>query len=554
MVSLGAVLANLLAFVLLIGPLIFIHELGHLIAAKLVDVKVNRFSIGLGPALLKARLGETEYVIAPIPLGGYVSMLGQRPDDELLASEADRALHNKPLWARYFVLGAGPVANLLLPILVYFFYFVINHTMVTPAIIGTVTPGSAAEAAGLQQGDRIVSIEARDVRSWEEMAQRVAQAPGQELRIQIDRDGKRLDRAITPSKTIHRNSLGVPETRGRLGVLTVFYSPQIGILDPESPAYLEGLRTGDVITSINGEPVKTIEELEQLLALESLRDAMIRLTYLRPVDVPTPMGTLLVYQSHHAQLLPRKNEMGEPETGIFPARAFVRAVDPGSPAAAAGILPGDHIVTIDGEPFTHWVLVQEIFSRKREKPVRIEVQSPGQEPRSVDVSLGELKWREVYGQDRVHPWFGAHPYDKYDQAKPEPVRGRFTYALSKALNETWTSILMTWTTLMQMFTLERGVEELSSFIGIYTVAGTAYERGPGDFLLLLGLLSVNLGIINLLPIPVLDGGHLMFFTIEAIRRRPLGQRSREIASALGLFIIVVLLFIAARNDIVRYWL
>jgi len=553
-VCFATVFANLLAFVLLIGPLIFIHELGHLVAAKLVDVKVNRFSIGLGPALLKLRVGETEYVLAPIPLGGYVSMLGQRPDDDYLASEADRALQNKPLWARYFVLGAGPAANLLLPIVVYFFYFVIHHMMVTPAIIGTVTPGSAAEVAGLQQGDRIVSIEGRDVRSWDEMAQRVARAPGHELEVQIDRDGKRLDRAITPKKTIHRNSLGVPETRGRLGVLTVFYAPQIGIVDLESPAYLEGLRTGDVITSINGEPVKTIEELEQLLAMESQRDALIRLTYLRAVEVPAMMGKLLVYQSHHAQLLPRKDELGQRTTGILPARAFVRAIDPGSPAQQAGILPGDHILTIDGEPFTHWVLVQETFARKRGEPIRLELQSPGASPRKVEVPLGELKWREIYGQDRSRPWFGAHPYDKFDQAPPEPVRGRFTYALSKALDETWTSIHMTWTTLVQMFTLERGVDELSSFIGIYTVAGTAYERGPGDFLLLLGLLSVNLGIINLLPIPVLDGGHLMFFTIEAIRRRPMGQRAREIASALGLFVIVVLLFIAARNDIVRYWL
>jgi len=554
MLCLRTVFANLLAFVLLIGPLIFIHELGHLIAAKLVDVKVNRFSIGLGPALLKLRIGETEYVLAPIPLGGYVSMLGQRPDEDFLPSEADRALHNKPLWARYLVLGAGPAANLLLPILVYFFYFVVNHVMVTPAIIGTVTPGSAAEAAGLQQGDRIVSIEGRDVRSWEEMAQRVAKAPGRELQLQIDRAGKRLDRAVTPSKTIHRNSLGVAETRGRLGVLTVFYSPQIGIVDLDSPAYAEGLRTGDVVTSINGEPVKTVEELEQLLAIEGRRDALIRLTYLRPVAVHTTTGTLLFYESHHAQLLPRKNDAGEPVIGLLPARSFVRAVDPGSPAAAAGIRAGDHILGIDGEPFTHWVLVQETFARKRDRPVRLELQSPGEPSRIVEVTLGELKWREIYGQDRTLPWFGAHPYDKYDQAPPEHVRGRFTYALSKALDETWTSIHMTWTTLLQMFTLERGVEELSSFIGIYTVAGTAYERGPGDFLLLLGLLSVNLGIINLLPIPVLDGGHLMFFTIEAIRRRPLGQRSREIASAIGLFIIVVLLFIAARNDIVRYWL
>ncbi|MBK8720327.1 MAG: site-2 protease family protein [Deltaproteobacteria bacterium] len=113
---------------------------------------------------------------------------------------------------------------------------------------------------------------------------------------------------------------------------------------------------------------------------------------------------------------------------------------------------------------------------------------------------------------------------------------------------------MMWTTLVQMVTFERGVEDLSSVVGLFKVAGTAAEQGPGQFLLLVALLSVNLGFVNLLPIPILDGGHLLFFTIEAVRRRPLGQRAREIASAVGLVVILLLLLVAARNDILRYWM
>jgi len=548
------VLGNLLPFVLLIGPLIFVHELGHLIAAKLVDVKVDRFSIGLGPALLSAKLGETEYVLAPIPLGGYVSMAGQRPEDAPITGDSERSLSNKPLWARYLVLGAGPAANLLLPIVVYFFYFLINHTAVTPAIIGTVTPGSAAEQAGLRQGDRIIAIEGRDVHSWNEMAKRISAAPGEELEIQIDREGRRLDRAVTPHRTVVSNAIGTREVRGRLGVLNIFNAPQIGIVDRNSAAYQEGLRTGDVITSVNGEPVKTIEELEHILSLEHSRDALIRLTYLRPVRVQVAMGTFLVYESHHAQLRPRQREGNESPTGILPARAFVRSVDPESPAAKAGVKPGDRIAAIEGKPFTQWWLLEDRLAKDRDQPIALEIQTPGEAPRSVELTLGELKWRNIYDQDRTMPWLGIHPYQKYYQAPPEPLRGRFNYALLSSIDHTLRVAAMISTALTQMVTLERGVDELSSVVGLYKVAGTAYERGPGEFLELLATLSVNLGVINLLPIPVLDGGHLMFFTIEAVRRRPLGQRAREVTSAIGLFVIVVLLFIAARNDLLRYWL
>jgi regulator of sigma E protease len=541
-------MGNIWAFILLIGPLIFVHELGHLIAAKLVDVKCIRFSIGFGPALLRVRFGETEYCLAPIPLGGYVSMLGQAGGEDIPPADQDRALSNKPLWARYFVLGAGPLANLLLPIAVYFFFF-LQHTTLVPAVIGTVLQGSAAEQAGLVQGDRIVAIDGRDIRSWDDMSDRVADSPGIELRVQIERDGKRLDRTLTPAKKMVRNPLGVSAPVGRLGVLNASYEPQIGVIDPRSPAFIEGLRTGDTITSINGEPVRTVEELQRML--EGTGGALVRLTYLRPVPVPAPIGTLLWYESAHAQLLPGKDGR---TTGILPANNFVRAVEPGSPAARAGLLAGDRVLAIDDEPTRQWEVLADVLSQRRDQPVTLTVQTLGEEPRTIELQLETRSWRDIYQQDRKELWFGAAPFAKRDNSEPEPIRGRFTYALGSAFEETTGVMSLMWTTLVQMLTFERGVEELSSVVGLFKVAGTAAEQGPGPFLQLLALLSVNLGFVNLLPIPILDGGHLLFFTVEAVRRRPLGQRAREIASAVGLVIILLLLLVAARNDIVRYWL
>lgn len=535
------------AFILLIGPLIFIHELGHLLAAKLVGVKAVRFSLGFGPALARVKIGETEYRIAPIPLGGYVTLLGASPDEELSPQEADRALRNKPLWARYLVLGAGPLFNLLLPLFLYFAFF-LGHTVVAPPIIGTMQDDSAAATSGLQPGDRVVAIEGDDIHAWHEMQDRVREAPERELRLQIERDGVRFDRFVTPRKNVVKNLVGEQEARGLLGVYPWVYAPQIGIIDTESPAHAEGLQTGDIITSINGEPVETVEGLEK--ELERSRDGALRLTYLRPRVARGEFGRYLWFESYHARLLPR-HERGQ-STGLLPANTFIRTIEPDSPAAKAGLAAGDRVLAVGDRAVTRWETIEALLGRQSEQPQALTVQSPGQMPRVVTVTQEIRSYRGIYKQEQKQLWFGAEPYRSRSTPAPEPIRGRFTYAARSAIDETASMLTMMWTSLRQMITGQRGVEELSSVVGIFNVAGTAAEQGPGPFLLLMAVLSINLGFVNLLPIPILDGGHLMFFTIEALRRRPLSQRAREIASAIGLAIILLLLLIALRNDVLRW--
>jgi regulator of sigma E protease len=541
-------MTQFLAFILLIGPLIFVHELGHLLAAKLVDVKVVRFSLGFGPALARVQIGETEYRIAPIPLGGYVTLLGQSPDEPVAAQEAHRALRNRPLWARYLVLGAGPLFNLLLPLLLYLAFY-LGHTVIAPPVIGTILDDSAAATSDLRSGDRIVAIDDTDVHSWAEMQDHVRAAPDRELRLQIERDGVRFDRFVTPRRSVVKNPVGEPEARGLLGVYPWVYAPQIGIVDTGSPAHAQGLMTGDIVTSINGEPIETVEDLER--ELERQGTALLRLTYLRAVPVRGEFGTALWYASHHARLLPR-HEGGS--TGLLPANTFIRSVAAESPAARAGIRAGDRVLAVDDRPVTRWETVAVLLDRQGTKPLALRVQSPGEAPRTVKVEQEIRTHRGIYKQERSYLWFGAEPYAKRDVPPPEPIRGRFTYAVRSSVKETLSMLGFMWTSLRQMVTLERGVDELSSVVGIFNVAGTAAEQGPGQFLLLMALLSINLGFVNLLPIPILDGGHLMFFTLEALRRRPLGQRAREVASAVGLVIILVLLLIALRNDITRFWM
>ncbi|TPV97267.1 MAG: RIP metalloprotease RseP [Myxococcales bacterium FL481] len=540
---------SVLAFILLIGPLIFIHELGHLVAAKLVDVKVKRFSIGFGPPILRAQLGETEYCIAPIPLGGYVSLLGQNPHESISTAEHERSLAGKPLWARYLVLGAGPLANLVLPLFLYFAFF-LSHTVYSPPVLGTILDDSAAQAADLVPGDRIVGIDGTPVRSWNGMRERISRSPNKELRLQVERDNQRFDRFVIPRQSVRRDPLGDEQRIGLLGAFPWFYSPQIGIIDPGSPAYRKGLRTGDIITSINGEPLRTVEEFEHVLG--STKEAQLRLTYLRAQATPTQLATFLFYESHHATILPRGDETGG-NVGLLAANTFIRLVEPGSPAARAGLQPGDQILSAEGKPITRWETLALVLDRRRTDPVSVTVRSLGEEPREVTITQQLRSHRDDYRHDTEYVWFGAQPYANRYAPDPEPIRGRFTYAARAAWRHTVEMMTLTWTALRQMVTLQRGVDEISSVVGIFNFAGTAAEKGPGEFLQLMAGLSLNLGFVNLLPIPVLDGGHLLFFTAEAIRRRPLEQRAREIASAIGLFIILMLLLIALRNDLARYW-
>ena len=238
--------------------------------------------------------------------------------------------------------------------------------------------------------------------------------------------------------------------------------------------------------------------------------------------------------------------------GLPPANAFVRTVEPGSPAAQAGLEAGDRVLAVGERPVTRWETVAVLLERQAEQPLTLTVQSPGEAPRDVTVKQQVQRYQGIYKQELTYLWFGAEPYHSRNIPAPEPIRGRFTYAVRSAVAETGAMLKMMWTSLRQMVTLERGVEELSSVVGIFNVAGTAAQQGPGQFLLLMAMLSINLGIVNLLPIPILDGGHLMFFTLEALRRRPLSQRAREIASAIGLVIILLLLLIALRNDVMRF--
>ncbi|HEX7842838.1 MAG TPA: M50 family metallopeptidase, partial [Kofleriaceae bacterium] len=213
---------SVLYFLLLVGVLVVIHELGHFAAAKLLEVKVLRFSIGYGRPLVRVKLGETEYQLAAFPLGGYVRILGIAGDDRASdklgpRGDAGRSFASRPLWQQLVIVFAGPAANLVLPVIIYFVFFA-GQSVLPAAVIGDVIDGGAAARAGLEPGDRVLEIGGRPVRYWEEIETTVRSSPGKELHLRVSRNGKVFERYLTPLEQTVRRRDGAVAVQGWVGI------------------------------------------------------------------------------------------------------------------------------------------------------------------------------------------------------------------------------------------------------------------------------------------------------------------------------------------------
>jgi len=544
----------LLYFIIFIGVLIFVHEMGHFIFAKLFDVKVIKFSLGFGPRALGFRKGETEYCVSWVPLGGFVRMLGEDPDDEVRPSDQGRAFHQKPLWQRYIVILAGPAFNLIFPILIYIIFFG-AQTHLPPATVGTVFQGQPAAQAGLRPGDKITSIAGKEVRYWEDLQAIISDRPGQKLRFTILRDGKEFDRFITPREQVTRSWLNTELRLGRIGISPLFQPPQIGITGPDSPAARAGLRTGDLITAVNGVAVERWAQLEQLLKRN--RGASLRVAYLRPGPSVSKFYDLRGLKPSTTVVDPDQVSQGPKisyETGMRSAEFFVHKVEPGSPAQKIGMRHGDQVLKFDGKPVNHWDLIILTLQAKKDKEHTLTWAPFGGEVRSSKFKLAMETIVDDYKQSHKRYIFGVQNYRIWKRDDMAPIDGRFTYAVTKSVKQTGEIIGMMGIAIVQL--IKGGIprDTIGGPLMLAYTAKVAAEKGWDHFLRMLALISINLGILNLLPIPILDGGHILFFTVEAVKRRKLSLRAREIATYVGLVLLLSLMIFAFKNDIVRYWI
>ena len=548
-------LGFLVPFIVLVGVLIFVHELGHFLFLKLFGVKVTRFSLGFGPALLRFRRGETEYRVSAVPLGGYVKMLGEDPLDEIGSEDQGRAYHQKPRWQRAVAVAAGPAFNLLFPLPITFAFFAAQHTLPSTTI-GTVLSGSSAAEAGLLPDDRVVEIDGDEIRYWEQLHDRISTSAGRTLPIVVERERKRIELRVTARPHLSRDRPGIAREVGRIGISPRFSLPQIGIQSAASPAARAGLRTFDLVVAVNGRRMSRWSDLDRVLL--SSRGEMLRVTYLRAehtlpfaevrgmraasaVVVPEPAGGDAVSRRQAGWL-----------TGMEPADLYVSSVEPGSPAARVGLRPGDRILRFDGAPVVHFESIEMALESAPDNEFLIAWRSPDGAEREARFRQQARTFRDEYGQDLAVYVFGARhrlPWRTYD---PIPIEGRLSYAAGRTLATTADIVA---TMAMGFVQIARGDvprDTVGGPIMIFYAAGVSAGKGLYEFLWMMALISINLGLLNLLPVPPLDGGQLLFVAIEAVRGRPLQGTTRALAHYAGLVLLVALMIFALWNDAMRF--
>ena len=564
---------SVIYFLLLVGVLVVIHELGHFVAAKLLDVKVLRFSFGYGRPLVRVQLGETEYQIAVFPIGGYVRILGiEGPAPEMEPSrparggemdvgannaDAGRSLASRPIWQRLVIILAGPAANLVLPIVIYFAFYA-GHTMVGAPVIGDVLDPGVAQRAGLEAGDRVVEIDGSAIRYWEDVEHKVQSAPGKELHVRIARNGKVFERYLTPiEETVWAKDRDGKETRqGRVGITHAPFVPLVGVIDAQSPAARAGLRTHDLLISIDGQAVRNWSDVQHHLGKLARRTSLVyfrgsELPGIPSVELLAPGFADLVPDSQLDPTLKRSSY-----TGIEHAEMFVARVDPGSPADSAGLKPGDLIVELDGKPVSHWL---DLDQRLQAEPTRTfkvtwKRAAAGGKTETSTAELTQV-WRkelDEYEHTVTRLVFGAHNDVDRGSGAMTQIEGRYSFAFGKALDRTGDTIRTMVTGFFQILGGDKPSEALGGPLEVYRIAKVSGDQGWETFWLMIALISINLGLINLLPIPMLDGGHLLVFGIEAARRRPLSQKARVRVQQVGLAVIVLITILASRNDVMHY--
>jgi len=425
----------LLAFLFVLGVLVFVHELGHFLAARRVGVRVLTFSLGFGPKILKFTRGDTEYCVSAIPLGGYVKMAGENPDD-VRSGQPDEFL-SKTKWQRFQILIMGPVMNIALAVIVSAVVLVqgvhLSAYRDEPPVVGVVEKGSPAERGGLLPGDRILSVGSDRVETWEQALLRVATKANREIVLSVVRNGQNMTVLVKP------------EAEGRFEI-----------------------------------------------------------------------GTL----------------------GVLPANThpIVDSVIPGGPADKAGVKAKDEILAFNGEPMVFREQLIEAISKNAGKNVELTIK------RGNDT----LRIRATPEKRGSGAMLDIKLTERFTSFKPGPLE-----AVKLSIEENIENSGLIFTTLAGLFTGETSVRQLQGPVGIAQLSGESAAEGWIPLFSLMAMLSINLGILNLMPIPVLDGGHILILLLEGIARRDFSRKVKEQMLLAGFVVLMMLMVTVIYNDLTR---
>jgi regulator of sigma E protease len=535
-------------FALLLSILVFVHELGHYLVARACGVRVLKFSIGFGPPIgfgrhrLQWTRNGTEFVVAWFPLGGFVKMLGENPDeadDPEIAVYPGQSLPEKSTWQKLAIVFAGPAANLILPVVV--FTAVLAMGIPRPvAVVGSVAPGSPAAQAGLHPGDQITEVAGKPVTWWSDVEEAIRDRAGRSVAVAFDRGGVVSTAQFEVQRRSVSDEFGQPVEVGWAGIEHTRPAAMLGIASASSPASAAGLRSGDLVQTVNGVPVASWDEFATAYAAATGGDVQLGIVNASPT--PETHATVSVPALGGVQAL-----------GVQPATVLVAAVTPDSAADRAGLREGDLIVSIDGAPLASFESFREIVRTSGGRPLPVQFARNGElhavevapTLEDFDAGFGIKEPRYLVGiTGRDTSLLGATNLDR--------VRNPLV-AVPRAVEMTVEQTQLFLRGLVKIVTGEVSRKQLAGPLGIAEIAGSAARQGWESFVSMLVFISINLGVLNLLPIPVLDGGQAVIYAIEGIRRGPLSVRTREIVSQFGVTLLLLLMGFALWNDLTRQW-
>lgn len=551
------------AFVLLLSVLIFVHEFGHFIVAKWCGVRVLKFSIGFGSPIgfgkwrLAWERNGTEYVIAWFPLGGFVKMLGENPDEveapEAIANPAE-SLDNKTMWQKLAIVFAGPVVNLILPIFLYMGIFAVG--MPRPvAVIGSVEAGSPGASAGLRAGDRIVAVNGEAVRWWDEFFDRYHAKSGETLQLSVEREGATLDVAMPIEERARLDEFGGKVNGGWLGVNHDRQRAMLGIPALDTPAARAGLHSGDLVLEVEGVAVADWQEFAKQYAAAAQSEVtlkIVRSLTVLPLDAqgkPKPVAAESLQEL--AVVVPALRETSA--LGVMPASVLVNAVTPDMPAALAGIAAGDLIVAVDGLPLGSFESFVERVRLSEGKSLALTYARAGvTQTVSVQPKFEEVNNDMGFPEPRYLVGIVSQSSTLQGVAEQEVIRNPVAL-LARSVEETGNQMVFFWRGMSKLFSGSVSHKQLAGPIGIAEIANKALSAGWIPYLNMMILISINLGFLNLLPIPVLDGGQAVLFAAEGLKGSPLSLRTKEALQTGGFAILMLLMGLAFWNDIARNW-
>lgn len=533
------------AFILLLGLLIFVHELGHFMVAKWCGVRVEVFSLGFGKKILQYKRGDTVYAISMIPLGGYVKMFGDELNSDISAEQKKHSFTHKNVWQRIAVVLAGPLMNFFFAVVIFTIVAYMGEDVRAP-IIGDISPNSKAYELGFRPGDKVVSIAGAPVSTWDDFQSGLTARIGQPVEVSLKRTGFEtpIPVSITPESRPNPNILSMKDWIGDVDGLT-FYSksPILGIR-AKTPAEKAGLKTGDRIKMVNNVEVKHYRDLDPLMLPHQGADIVLTIERDHNLDgknVETLKQTLNVRSFSSVGVL-----------GIESSELYLYKIIPGSPAEKAGLRTGDRILQVgETRPLVWEEVLASVKGYKGEGGLPFKVMR-GDAELEFDVSPEITSQMNMQGGEEkrytigIIPWIELSSPDLTTLKLDGPLAG-----VQRGWDRTLDVTVMTVVSFVRLIQNKISPKNIGGVISIGQAAHETFKIGMTSFLTMMGAISVNLFILNLLPIPVLDGGHLLFYVIEALRGAPVSMRKMEIAQQIGLFVLMSLMVFALFNDVSR---